>query len=251
MNEANPEDLRSSERIAATFTATIVDADNPQRIETRNVSAGGAFLIGARDIDMGQAIIVRLGLGNLLSSLEMNGHVRWVLPTIGDAEGGIGVEWSAESAALFHAQTRNQMLKKTPPKVDAPPAEAPPFRLLVADDSPVIRSLIEEGIAKLAKRKGLPPALVDQVADGGEAWKHLQNNPYDLVILDVQMPVLDGISILDRIRDDPTMQTTAVVVVSANGEGNRQAAMAAGCDLFLEKPIRLIDLLTTVEGLTR
>jgi CheY-like chemotaxis protein len=65
----------------------------------------------------------------------------------------------------------------------------------------------------------------------------------DLILLDLMMPELDGLGTVRRIRSDPALASTPVVVVSALvGEADRQAALAAGADAFLGKPFTFEEL---------
>lgn len=74
---------------------------------------------------------------------------------------------------------------------------------------------------------------------------------FDLVLLDVVMPGMDGVTLLRRLREDPATTMQLVVVCSAGGQRLMAHAMDAGADRVLSKPFRRQDLLTTLTELTR
>jgi CheY-like chemotaxis protein len=65
----------------------------------------------------------------------------------------------------------------------------------------------------------------------------------DLIILDVYMPVMDGAAFLRHLRARPQQSGTPVIALSAGGQAAREAAMSAGADVFLDKPLRLNEVM--------
>ena len=82
-------------------------------------------------------------------------------------------------------------------------------RILVADDDPDIL----DGTARLLERAGY---VVDRASSGEEALQVVQNHHPDLLLLDHDMPGIDGIEVCRRIKRDPTMVDSLVVIVSAS-----------------------------------
>ncbi|WP_436520835.1 ATP-binding protein [Actinoplanes sp. HUAS TT8] len=116
------------------------------------------------------------------------------------------------------------------------PAVAPvarPLRVLVAEDNPVNQRVVE----LLLERRG---HRVEIVADGAAAVAAVRETRYDLVLMDVQMPVLDGLAATERIRADPPAHgAPRIVALTANVMVDDQAAATeAGMDGFLAKPIQ-------------
>ena len=117
---------------------------------------------------------------------------------------------------------------------------APPdagFRVLVAEDNPV-NQMVMSG---LLKRLGYTPDIAE---NGRAALEHLQTRHYDLVLMDIQMPEMDGIEAARRIRAfEDARATTPIVAVTANAsEPERQHYMDVGMNDFLAKPVRPQDL---------
>ena len=117
------------------------------------------------------------------------------------------------------------------------------LRLLVVDDAPMNRKLVQAIVAKL----GIVPQTA---ADGAQALEILRGDPdIDLVLMDVQMPVMDGISATRAMRADPRLTDVPVVAVTANAMiDDRQACLDAGMQDYLSKPI---DRHALVEALVR
>jgi PAS domain S-box-containing protein len=134
----------------------------------------------------------------------------------------------------------------TPTGVQAPaPREGPveqlaervPLRILVAEDNVVNQQLALLLLKKLGYR-------ADVTADGLEALQALEREPYDVVLMDVQMPTMDGLEATRRIHQRwPERQRPHVIAATANAmQEEREACLAAGMDDYLPKPIRMEEL---------
>ncbi len=118
----------------------------------------------------------------------------------------------------------------------------PALQLLLADDNPVNCRLA----TIILERSG---HKVDAVSDGLRAVEALRRQRYDLVLLDVQMPVMGGLEAAARIRalPDRDKAATPIVAVTANAmKGDREICLAAGMDGYLTKPINAATLLDEV-----
>jgi DNA-binding response OmpR family regulator len=89
------------------------------------------------------------------------------------------------------------------------------------------------------------------LTDGDECWEHLEsrtNDPPDLVVLDVMMPELDGLSVLEHIRDhDALVDLPVVMLTSRNQEEDIVQALDAGADDFVAKPFSEAELVGRIE----
>jgi two-component system chemotaxis response regulator CheY len=117
--------------------------------------------------------------------------------------------------------------------------------LLIVDDSSIMRRLVRKVLA-LAD---LPMDRIEEAADGAEALKHLRSAAFDLVLADVNMPVMDGNALLDAMRSDPRLRDIAVVMVGTEGEAHLSASLAArGARYFVRKPFEPVALRQAVLG---
>ena len=109
------------------------------------------------------------------------------------------------------------------------------LRVLLVDDSTLNRKVAERAL-------NLAGATVLQAADGQQALDTLRANPrdVDLVLMDIQMPVMDGLTATREIREDPALRELSVIALSAGVlPEERQAALDAGVNDFLPKPLDL------------
>ena len=105
------------------------------------------------------------------------------------------------------------------------------LRVLVADDDPIARELIQTRLSSLA-------CETEQAEDGIVAWHAIMSNSFDIAIVDLSMPNLDGYELLRCVRNHPrTKHMPVVVVTSQNDKDSIEAALAAGATSFLTKPI--------------
>ena len=116
-------------------------------------------------------------------------------------------------------------------------------RILVAEDNPVNRKLATKLIGKFG-------AHVDAVTTGKEAIRALESTDYDLILMDVQMPEMDGIDATRLIREKEKEQGGHVPIVAMTAhamEDDRRLCMMAGMDDYVSKPIKKQQLLEVIE----
>ena len=105
------------------------------------------------------------------------------------------------------------------------------FKILIADDEPMMRNLLTSYLHQLGNHE------VIKVADGAEALKYFHHaaSDFDIVFLDIEMPRVDGIKVLEEIRS--TKPEAYVVILSGAGSmQNVRAAIDAGVNGFIAKP---------------
>jgi CheY-like chemotaxis protein len=120
---------------------------------------------------------------------------------------------------------------------------------LLVEDNNMIRDMFAYGVEKYV-RKNESTVTVDFADDAEHAWDMLHEKRYDLAIVDYYLPHSNGAELVTRIRRDPAVHDVPVVAISVGGATAREASLGAGADLFLDKPVVLRDLLTTLARLT-
>src|SRR5687767_5340739 len=118
-----------------------------------------------------------------------------------------------------------------------------PYRILVVDDETGIR----EAIKMTLEYEGYK---VDEARSGSEGLDKASRVPYDAILLDIKMPVLDGIEVLENLKDQKI--TSPVVMVSGHGDVHTAVECTKrGAFDFLEKPLNRDKLLLTVRNAVR
>jgi two-component system, chemotaxis family, chemotaxis protein CheY len=107
------------------------------------------------------------------------------------------------------------------------------FRALVVDDSLAMRRRL------VAVLQHLGAAACDEAEDGAEGLKRFSEAEYDLVLTDLNMPLVDGLKLIHHIRAGDRRQDVPILVVTTEaGETDRSRAMALGASAYLLKPIQ-------------
>ena len=118
-------------------------------------------------------------------------------------------------------------------------------KILLVDDDDMVRDLVA------ATLKGGDYQLL-QASDGGKGLELAREHQPDLVFLDVNMPVMDGVSVCAAIKADPTTRTTIVIMLTALGqEVDKDRARRAGADGYFTKPFSPLSLLRRVDEVLR
>jgi PAS domain S-box-containing protein len=151
---------------------------------------------------------------------------------------------AVEVLRAIPAATPASAPSRRPPALAPAPARRP--RALIADDEPVNI----ETVADFLAARGFD---VDIASDGLEAIARASACPPDVILMDIQMPRLDGLAATRTLRasEAPGQRTPIVAVTALAMEGDRERCLAAGCDAYVSKPVRLRDLLEVVNGLLR
>lgn len=111
-------------------------------------------------------------------------------------------------------------------------APSGPLEVLVVDDNRIMRDMVARSVAM----SGLPIASIRQAADGRQALEALRAAWTDLVLLDLNMPVMDGETFLRELRGDTALRDTLVVVVSTESSGARVERLRELGAGFVHKP---------------
>ncbi|WHF50300.1 response regulator [Chryseobacterium gotjawalense] len=113
------------------------------------------------------------------------------------------------------------------------------LNVLLVDDNPVNMVLNNKMMQSL-----IPQAHLTEMVDGLQALNACKNNTFDLILMDVQMPVMDGIEATKQIRLLPQYKEVSIIGITAgNILGEKEKCLAAGMTDFLPKPLRQADLL--------
>jgi two-component system response regulator MprA len=120
---------------------------------------------------------------------------------------------------------------------------AEPARILVVDDEPAVQHALSRALT-------LERYQVALSGDGGDALQQIADGSFDAVILDVSMPVLDGLEVCRRVRDGGD-RTPVLMLTAREQVDDRVAGLDAGADDYLVKPFALRELMARVRALLR
>lgn len=118
-------------------------------------------------------------------------------------------------------------------------------KILIAEDNPANLELMKEVLS------GRGYALIE-ASDGREALQKIDEVEPDLVLLDIQLPILDGFAVLLKLRQNPRFANVRIAAVTANAmKEDREKGMKAGFDAYISKPIDVAALRLQVDQLLK
>jgi two-component system chemotaxis response regulator CheY len=108
-----------------------------------------------------------------------------------------------------------------------------PIRALIIDDSSVMRKIVERSL----RQAGIDLAKVLEAGNGAEALVVLQENQVDLILCDVNMPVMDGLEFIKQLPGVPNAKDVPVVMITTEGsESHVVQALSSGARGYIRKP---------------
>jgi two-component system chemotaxis response regulator CheY len=118
------------------------------------------------------------------------------------------------------------------------------FTFLVVEDSPTMRQLIAFALKRF---KG---ARVIEAADGVDALKKLQTEKVQMILTDINMPIMDGLKLVTLVRQNPSLKGMPIVIITTEGAAeDRERGMALGANAYISKPIQTAHLIKTITEL--
>jgi two-component system chemotaxis response regulator CheY len=120
------------------------------------------------------------------------------------------------------------------------------YSCLVVEDSPMMRQLL---VVALSRIKNLS---VTEADDGVDGLRKLATGRFDIILTDINMPIMDGLKLVKRIRTDPTHKDVPIVVITTEGSSaDRQRALHLGANAYIIKPIQAPQVIAKVRELLK
>jgi two-component system chemotaxis response regulator CheY len=120
-------------------------------------------------------------------------------------------------------------------------AGASRYTALVVEDSPPMRKMIVFALSRIRELQ------VVEADDGVDALRRLAGTRFDLVITDINMPILDGLKLVKRLRADEAYRDVPIIIITTEGaEEDRQRALALGANAYITKPIQAPQVIALV-----
>jgi two-component system chemotaxis response regulator CheY len=119
-------------------------------------------------------------------------------------------------------------------------------RFLIVEDCPTMRQLLAFSLRRLRDVE-----LVE-AHDGMDGLRKVSSEPFDIALVDINMPVMDGLKLISLIRGDESIQDIPIVVITTEGASeDRDRALKLGANEYLAKPIQANKVLAVVKGLLK
>jgi two-component system chemotaxis response regulator CheY len=119
-------------------------------------------------------------------------------------------------------------------------------RILIVEDSPTMRQLL---VFALRRLKGVE---IVEAEDGMDGLRKVSSDPFDIALIDINMPVMDGLKLIRLMRSEDALKDIPVVVITTEGASeDRDRALALGANEYLTKPIQANRVLAVVKDLLK
>ncbi len=112
-------------------------------------------------------------------------------------------------------------------------ASAQQHSCLIVEDSPMMRQLLVFALSRVRHLK------VTEADDGIDGLRQLAAKKFDIILTDINMPIMDGLKLVKRVRTDPVHKDVPIVIITTeSAEEDRQRALALGANAYITKPIQ-------------
>ena len=245
-------DQRSNNRESVTLFVDYEGADDLLGDYTENLSTGGTFVATSRELAIGTHVQLVLSFPGLLEPISIGGMVRWTRgrtsmdpAQAGGEEPGAGIMFAPGPARDQLASVVQRIRTRDPKTVSRL------FRVLVVEDNKHVAALIHDGLKGSSRREfgGGVTFAVRNAEDGRQAVEMLRREAFDALIVDVYLPVIDGARVIQTARTELGLADLPIIAVSAGGDSARKSALDAGANIFLDKPMRLRQVIDTIQKL--
>ena len=119
-------------------------------------------------------------------------------------------------------------------------------RILIVEDSPTMRQLLVFALRRLKD------VDIVEAQDGMDGLRKVSSDHFDLALVDINMPVMDGLKLISLIRGEDSLRSIPIVVITTEGaKEDRERALSLGANEYLTKPIQANHVLTIVKSLMK
>src|SRR6187455_2610510 len=118
------------------------------------------------------------------------------------------------------------------------------YQCLIVEDSPMMRQLLVFALSRVKQIK------VTEADDGVDGLKKLAAGKFDIILTDINMPIMDGLKLVKRVRTDPVHKDVPIVIITTeSAEEDRQRALSLGANAYIIKPIQAPQVIAKVREL--
>jgi len=120
----------------------------------------------------------------------------------------------------------------------------PEDQCLIVEDSPMMRQLLVFALSRVKQIR------VTEADDGVDGLKKLAAGKFDIILTDINMPIMDGLKLVKRVRTDPVHKDVPIVIITTeSAEEDRQRALSLGANAYITKPIQAPQVIAKVREL--
>jgi len=120
------------------------------------------------------------------------------------------------------------------------------YNVLIVEDSPTMRQLIAFALKRI---RGV---RIVEANDGVDGLKKLSSERFDLILTDINMPIMDGLKLVSLVRNDANYRSIPIVVITTEGaQEDRERALALGANDYITKPIQPTKILEVARNLLK
>ena len=119
-------------------------------------------------------------------------------------------------------------------------------RILIVEDSPTMRQLLVFALRRLKNVE------IVEAQDGMDGLRKVSSDHFDIALIDINMPVMDGLKLIRLMRSEETLKSIPIVVITTEGASeDRERALSLGANEYLTKPIQANRVLSVVKDLMK
>jgi two-component system chemotaxis response regulator CheY len=118
------------------------------------------------------------------------------------------------------------------------------YQCLIVEDSPMMRQLLVFALSRVKQLK------VTEADDGVDGLRKLASSKFDIILTDINMPIMDGLKLVRRVRTDPVHKDVPIVIITTESAAeDRQRALSLGANAYITKPIQAPQVIAKVREL--
>ena len=118
------------------------------------------------------------------------------------------------------------------------------YACLIVEDSPMMRQLLVFALARVKNVK------VTEADDGVDGLRKLATGRFDIILTDINMPIMDGLKLVKRVRSDPAHKDVPIIIITTEGaQEDKRRALELGANAYITKPIQAPQVIAKVREL--
>jgi CheY-like chemotaxis protein/Tfp pilus assembly protein PilZ len=209
---------------------------------TENLSATGLFLRTERQFRHGEKVKLVLFFPQIVEPLEI--EVEIVRIREEGAEGPAGVAVRVPDADLVDREKLSELARRIAATGRQP---EPSARILLVEDNHLVASMYAAALRRLAETDHLTGLGIEIVSDGAQAFARLLREPkIDVLVTDLFMPVLTGLEMIEKVRNEPAIADLPILVITSGSDREREQLTRFGVAAMLRKPVKYHELVAQV-----